>query len=104
MGKVLSLNNSNFKGEVIESKGLVLVDFWADWCGPCKMLAPILEELSGETEAKICKVNVDESGDLAGDYGIRSIPTMIIFKDGVKVDQIVGLRQKSELLEKLNSY
>ena len=104
MGKVLSLNNSNFKGEVIESKGLVLVDFWADWCGPCKMLAPILEELSGETEAKICKVNVDESGDLAGDYGIRSIPTMIIFKDGVKVDQIVGLSQKSELLEKLNSY
>ena len=104
MGKVLSLNNSNFKGEVIESKGLVLVDFWADWCGPCKMLAPILEELSGETEAKICKVNVDESGDLAGDYGIRCIPTMIIFKDGVKVDQIVGLRQKSELLEKLNSY
>ncbi|WP_418965087.1 thioredoxin [Cetobacterium sp.] len=104
MGKVLSLNNSNFKSEVIESKGLVLVDFWADWCGPCKMLAPILEELSGETAAKICKVNVDESGDLAGDYGIRSIPTMIIFKDGVKVDQIVGLRQKSELLEKLNSY
>ena len=104
MGKVLSLNNSNFKSEVAESKGIVLVDFWADWCGPCKMLAPILEELSGETEAKICKVNVDESGDLAGDYGIRSIPTMIIFKDGVKVDQIVGLRQKSELLEKLNSY
>lgn len=104
MGNVLSLNNSNFKSEVIESKGLVLVDFWADWCGPCKMLAPILEELSGETEAKICKVNVDESGDLAGDYGIRSIPTMIMFKDGVKVDQIVGLRQKSELLEKLNSY
>ena len=104
MGKVLSLNNSNFKGEVIESKGLVLVDFWADWCGPCKMLAPILGGLAGETEAKICKVNVDESGDLAGDYGIRSIPTMIIFKDGVKVDQIVGLRQKSELLEKLNSY
>ncbi|MBC2851369.1 thioredoxin [Cetobacterium sp. 8H] len=104
MGKVLSLNNSNFKSEVIEKKGLVLVDFWADWCGPCKMLAPILEELSEETEAKVCKVNVDESGDLAGDYGIRSIPTMIIFKDGVKIDQIVGLRQKSELLEKLNSY
>ncbi|WP_297597007.1 thioredoxin [uncultured Cetobacterium sp.] len=104
MGKVLSLNNSNFKSEVIEKKGIVLVDFWADWCGPCKMLAPVLEELSEETEAKICKVNVDESGDLAGDYGIRSIPTMIIFKDGVKVDQIVGLRQKSELLEKLKSY
>ncbi|MGL5000242.1 MAG: thioredoxin [Cetobacterium sp.] len=104
MGKVLSLNNSNFKNEVVESKGIVLVDFWADWCGPCKMLAPTLEELSEETTAKICKVNVDESGELAGDYGIRSIPTMIVFKDGVKVDQIVGLRQKSELLEKLNSY
>lgn len=104
MGKVLSLNNSNFKNEVTESKGVVLVDFWADWCGPCKMLAPILDELSGETEVKICKVNVDECGDLAGEYGIRSIPTMILFKDGVKVDQIVGLRQKSELLDKLNSY
>nr|WP_307774646.1 thioredoxin [uncultured Cetobacterium sp.] len=104
MGKVLSLNNENFKSEVIEKKGLVLVDFWADWCGPCKMLAPILEELANESEASICKVNVDESGDLAGDYGIRSIPTMIIFKDGEKIDQIVGLRQKSELIEKLNSY
>jgi thioredoxin 1 len=104
MGKVLSVNNSNFKSEVAESKGIVLVDFWADWCGPCKMLAPILDELSEESTAKICKVNVDESGDLAGDYGIRSIPTMIVFKDGVKVDQIVGLRQKQELLEKLNSY
>lgn len=104
MGKVLTLNNANFKNEVIDKKGIVLVDFWADWCGPCKMLAPILEELSGETEAVIGKVNVDESGDLAGEYGIRSIPTMIIFKDGVKIDQIVGLRQKSELQEKLNSY
>ncbi|MGL5052898.1 MAG: thioredoxin [Cetobacterium sp.] len=104
MGKVLSLNNSNFKNEVTESKGIVLVDFWAEWCGPCKMLAPILEELSEESIAKICKINVDESGDLAGDYGIRSIPTMIVFKDGIKVDQIVGLRQKSELLEKLKSY
>lgn len=104
MSKVLTLNNANFKDEVIDKKGLVLVDFWADWCGPCKMLAPILEELSEETEAVVGKVNVDENGDLAGEYGIRSIPTMIIFKDGVKVDQIVGLRQKSELQEKLNSY
>ncbi|WP_297404380.1 thioredoxin [uncultured Cetobacterium sp.] len=104
MANVLTLNNSNFKNEVIEKKGIVLVDFWADWCGPCKMLAPILEELSSETSAVIGKVNVDESGDLAGEYGIRSIPTMIIFKDGEKVDQIVGLRQKSELIEKLNSY
>lgn len=104
MSKVLSINGESFKQEVLEQEGVVLVDFWAEWCGPCKMLVPILEELSGETSAKICKVNVDEEAELASEFGIRSIPTMIIFKNGEKIDQIVGLRQKAELLEKLNSY
>lgn len=105
MSNIVKLDVNNFKKEVLEAKGLVLVDFWADWCGPCKMLGPILDELSIELELiKIAKVNVDESGELAGEYGIRSIPTMIIFKDGQKVDQIVGLRQKSELKELLLQY
>ncbi|MCJ8342144.1 MAG: thioredoxin [Cetobacterium sp.] len=105
MSNIVKLDVNNFKKEVLEAKGLVLVDFWADWCGPCKMLGPILDELSTELELiKIAKVNVDESGELAGEYGIRSIPTMIIFKDGQKVDQIVGLRQKSELKELLLQY
>ncbi|SJZ46777.1 thioredoxin [Cetobacterium ceti] len=105
MSNIVKLDVNNFKKEVLEAKGLVLVDFWADWCGPCKMLGPILDELSTELELiKIAKVNVDESGELAGEYGIRSIPTMIIFKDGQKVDQIVGLRQKAELKELLLQY
>ncbi|MBC2855907.1 MAG: thioredoxin [Cetobacterium sp.] len=106
MSKIMSLDTSNFQKEVIASKGLILVDFWADWCGPCKMLAPILEELAVEMGevVKIAKVNVDDSGDLAVEYGIRSIPTMIIFKDGKKVEQLVGLRQKAELVEKLMSF
>lgn len=104
MKKVISVDTSSFTKEVKEEKGIVLVDFWADWCGPCKMLAPILEEVASETTAKICKVNVDENGDLSGEYGIRSIPTMIVFKDGEKIDQIVGLRQKAELLDILKAY
>lgn len=104
MGKILNLDNTNFRTEVIDNKGIVLVDFWADWCGPCKMLAPILEEVAMETDTRICKVNVDESAELSREYEIRTIPTMIIFKDGVKIDQIIGLKEKNELLERLNSY
>lgn len=104
MSKVIKLDNTTFSQEVKEKNGVVLVDFWADWCGPCKMLAPILDQVSLETTASICKVNVDEAPELAGEFGIRSIPTMIIFKDGEIVDKIVGLTQKEELLEKLNSY
>lgn len=105
MSNIVKLDMNNFKQEVLEAKGVVLVDFWADWCGPCKMLGPILDELSMELKnIKIAKVNVDESGELAGEYGIRSIPTMIIFKDGQKIDQMVGLKQKAELKELLQQY
>lgn len=81
------------------------MDFWAEWCGPCKMQLPILEEISAEmTDVKICKVNVDENNELAMKFGIRSIPTMMIFKNGNKVDQLIGLKQKSELAGKLSQY
>lgn len=103
MSKLVILNNENFTKEIKEYKGVALVDFWADWCGPCKMQLPILDEVSEEVTAKICKVNVDENGELAAEFGIRSIPTMIVFKDGEVVHKFVGLKQKNELKDKLNS-
>ncbi len=104
MSKVVHLDVDSFKSEVLEGTGIVLVDFWASWCGPCKMLGPILDELSQEVSVKIAKVNVDDYPNIAADYGIRSIPTMIIFKDGEKVDQLIGLMQKGAIKEKLEQY
>ncbi len=101
MSKVIHLDVDSFKSEVLEGTGVVLVDFWASWCGPCKMLGPILDELSQEVSVKIAKVNVDDYPNIAADYGIRSIPTMIIFKDGEKIDQLIGLMQKGAIKEKL---
>lgn len=105
MSKVIHLSEETFKTEVTaEGTGIVLVDFWASWCGPCKMLGPILDEVSDEVTAKITKVNVDDYPNIAADYGIRSIPTMIIFKDGEKVEQLIGLMQKGAIKEKLENY
>ncbi len=104
MSKVIHLDVDSFKSEVLEGTGVVLVDFWASWCGPCKMLGPILDELSQEVSVKIAKVNVDDYPNIAADYGIRSIPTMIIFKDGEKTDQLIGLMQKGAIKEKLEQY
>lgn len=90
---------ANFKQEVLEAKGIVLVDFWATWCGPCKMIAPILEEIEKERpDVKVVKVNVDEEMSLAVEYKVTGIPMLLIFKDGALVNTSMGYRPKSELL------
>ncbi len=93
------LSDDNFKKEVLESDQIVLVDFWAPWCGPCKKLGPIIEELAEKHHKKIkfSKLNVDNNKKMAGTYGIRSIPTVGIFKDGKPIDGFVGLKSKSEI-------
>lgn len=86
------------------SSGVVLVDFYADWCGPCKMIAPVLEELQSEMDTvSIFKVDVDADSELAGQYGVQSIPNMIIFKDGKAVDQVIGFTSKAELQKRLEA-
>ena len=103
MGKYLELTATNFDESIKE--GVSLVDFWAPWCGPCRMLAPVIEELAEDFDgkAKICKVNTDEEQDVAVKYGIRSIPTILFFKDGELVDQMVGASSKQVLADKINS-
>ncbi len=103
--KEINLNKENFEEEVLKSDKLVLVDFWASWCGPCKMIAPVLEEIAKENEekVKICKVNIDEQGDLATEYQILSIPTLILFKDGKITNTVIGFHSKSELERIINS-
>jgi len=100
------LSEENFEGEVLNSTVPVLVDFWAPWCGPCKVLGPIIEELAEDFEGKpvkIAKMNVDENSTTPGKYGIMSIPTLILFKNGEPVDQMVGVQPKDKLTEKLKS-
>lgn len=102
----LEITDANFAAEVEQSDVPVLLDFWAVWCGPCKMIAPIVEELAGEYQgkAKIGKVDVDNNPGIAGKFGIRSIPTLLLFKGGQVVDQIVGAVPKGHIVDKLNSF
>jgi thioredoxin 1 len=101
----MELNDQNFEQEVLKSAQPVLVDFFAEWCGPCKMQAPIIEELAEEYQgkAKILSLDVDKSQQTAGQYQVMSIPTLIFFKNGKEVERLMGLQQKEVLKEKLNS-
>ena len=101
---MLQLNEENFKSEVLDSKGLVLVDFWAEWCGPCRQLGPILEDVSTQMpDVKFCKVNVDDAPNTAASFGIRSIPSMFLFKDGKQVDSRVGFMSDASVTSWINS-
>ena len=98
----MQVNKNNFQDEVLNSDKPVLVDFWASWCGPCRMVAPILEEIATErSDVKVCKINVDEEPELASRYKVMSIPTLLVVKEGQVVNQAVGARPKSQILSLL---
>lgn len=97
---VMALTTSNFDAEVTEYKGKVLVDFWASWCPPCKMLSPVVDEVAEEaTDVKVCKINVDEQPELAMKFKVASIPTLIVFTDGVEVNRSLGFIPKNAVME-----
>ena len=102
---MINLTNENFEKEVISSEKPILVDFWASWCGPCQMIAPIVEEISNELSDRIevGKLNVDEQPEIAIKYDVMSIPTLILFKDGKVVNTIIGYHSKEEILDFINS-
>ena len=105
MGKVAEFTDNDFEQEVLQSSVPVLVDFWAPWCGPCRMIAPVVEALASENSGsvKVCKVNVDDSPMVAQQFGVSSIPTLIVFKDGEVVERLVGVQPKGRLQEALNA-
>ena len=102
MGKYIELTSENFESTVNE--GVSLVDFWAPWCGPCRMIAPVIEELAAEFDGKanICKINTDEQQELASKFGVRSIPTILFMKNGQVVDTMIGAASKQAFADKLN--
>ena len=96
--KVITVSVANFEEEVLKAPGLVMVDFWAAWCGPCRMVAPVVEELADlyGNDMKVCKLNVDENPDLAIKYQVLSIPTLVLFKDGEAVDRMLGAKRRHQ--------
>lgn len=99
---VININKNNFRNEVLNSEMPVLLDFWAPWCGPCRMVSPIVDEIATERgDIKVGKVNVDEERELAGQFGVMSIPTLVVIKGGRVVNQMVGARPKSQILAML---
>lgn len=106
MADIVKISDASFDSEITSSDKTVLVDFWAEWCGPCKMIGPVLEQLSHELDGKlkICKLNVDENSQVPGKFGVMSIPTLIVFKDGQEKDRIIGYHSIDELKSKLQAY
>ncbi len=106
MANALHVTDATFEAEVLKSNVPVLIDFWATWCGPCRMIAPAIEELAVEYDgkAKVCKIDVDNNQQIAQNYGIRSIPTLLIFKNGEVVDQIVGAVPKQQIESRIKSF
>ena len=105
MSKAFEVTDSSFESDVVEATTPVVVDFWAVWCGPCRMVSPIVDELATEYEGKVsfAKLNVDENPEVSMKYGIRSIPTLLVFKDGKPVDQIVGALPKKEMQKRVEA-
>ena len=103
-GKYFAATDQNFRTEIVESDKVALVDFWATWCGPCMMLGPVIDELANDYEGKpvIAKLNVDENPGIAAKYGIRSIPSLLLFKNGQVVDQILGVLPKNQISKKID--
>lgn len=106
MSKLLHVSDANFTQEVLQSPQAVLVDFYADWCGPCRAIAPIVEEIAAELneKLKVVKLDVDQNQETAMQYGVQSIPTLLIFKDGKEVERLIGYMSKSKLLSKVEPF